>query len=64
MNLLTLLVAQSAAVQAGEELATEVMTEVPVAEMSLLDMAFKGGWIMLVLALLLPTVYLCARVIT
>jgi biopolymer transport protein ExbB len=52
MNLLTLLVAQSAAVQAGEELATEVMTEVPVAEMSLLDMAFKGGWIMLVLALL------------
>ena len=36
MNLLTLLMAQDVAMQAGEELATEVMTEVPVAEMSLL----------------------------
>lgn len=52
MNLLTLLMAQDVAMQAGEELATEVMTEVPVAEMSLLDMAVKGGWIMIVLALL------------
>ncbi len=52
MNLLTLLMAQDVAMQAGEELATEVMTEVPVAEMSLLDMAMKGGWIMLILALL------------
>lgn len=52
MNLLTLLMAQDVAMQAGEELATEVMTEVSVAEMSLLDMAMKGGWIMLILALL------------
>lgn len=53
MNLLTtLLMAQDVAVQAGEELATEVMTETAVAEMSLWEMACKGGWIMIVLALL------------
>lgn len=52
MNLLTLLMAQDVAVQAGEEVVTEVATEVAVAEMSLLEMACKGGWIMLVLALL------------
>ena len=53
--MLTLLVAQ-AATQTGSELATEVaaeMTEtVVVNEMSLWDMALKGGWIMAVLALL------------
>lgn len=52
MNLLTLLMAQDVAVQAGEEVVTEVATEVAVAEMSLLEMACKGGWIMIVLALL------------
>ncbi len=53
MNLLTtLLMAQDVAIQAGEELVTEVMTETAVAEMSLWDMACKGGWIMIVLALL------------
>ena len=53
MNLLTtLLMAQDVAVQAGEEMVTEVMTEAAVAEMSLWDMACKGGWIMIVLALL------------
>ena len=53
MNMLTtLLMAQDVAIQAGEEMVTEVMTETAVAEMSLWDMALKGGWIMGVLALL------------
>lgn len=53
MNLLTtLLMAQDVAIQTGEELATEVMTQTAVVEMSLWDMACKGGWIMIVLALL------------
>ena len=50
--LTTLLMAQDVAIQAGEEMVTEVMTETAVAEMSLWDMALKGGWIMGVLALL------------
>ena len=57
MNMLLLLVAQAAA-QVGEEVVTGVnemaaeMAEPVVAEMSLWDMALKGGWIMAVLALL------------
>ena len=54
MNMLTLLMAQAAA-QVGEEMVTEVaaeVTETVVNEMSLWDMALKGGWIMLVLAIL------------
>lgn len=54
MNMLTLLMAQ-AATQVGEEMVTEVaaeVTETVVTEMSLWDMALKGGWIMLVLAIL------------
>lgn len=54
MNMLTLLMAQAAA-QVGEEVVTEVaaeVTETVVNEMSLWEMALKGGWIMLVLALL------------
>ncbi|MBQ4519136.1 MAG: MotA/TolQ/ExbB proton channel family protein [Bacteroidaceae bacterium] len=57
MNMLLLLVAQAAA-QVGEEVVTgvnEMAAEVTgpvVAEMSLWDMALKGGWIMAVLALL------------
>lgn len=57
MNMLLLLVAQ-AATQVGEEVVTGVnemaaeMAEPVVAEMSLWDMALKGGWIMAVLALL------------
>ena len=55
--MLLLLVAQAAA-QVGEEVVTGVnemaaeVTEPVVAEMSLWDMALKGGWIMAVLALL------------
>ena len=55
--MLLLLVAQAAA-QVGEEVVTGVnemaaeMAEPVVAEMSLWDMALKGGWIMAVLALL------------
>lgn len=55
--MLLLLVAQ-AATQVGEEVVTGVnemaaeVTEPVVAEMSLWDMALKGGWIMAVLALL------------
>ena len=52
MNLLTLLAAQSVAVETGEEIVAEVVTEAAVAEMSLWDMACKGGWIMIILALL------------
>ena len=54
MNLLTLLFAQaSTALATGEEIATEVVTETAVVnEMSLWEMALKGGWIMAVLALL------------
>lgn len=57
MNMLLLLVAQAAA-QVGEEVVTGVnemaaeIAEPVVAEMSLWDMALKGGWIMAVLALL------------
>lgn len=51
MKLFTLLQAQPA-IEVGEEVITETTNALITNEMSLLDMAMKGGWIMLVLALL------------
>ncbi|MBQ8593050.1 MAG: MotA/TolQ/ExbB proton channel family protein [Bacteroidaceae bacterium] len=51
--MITLLMAQAqAAIEAGNEVVTETAVEIIQNEMSLWDMAVKGGWIMIVLALL------------
>lgn len=51
--MITLLMAQAqAAIEAGSEVVTETAVEIIQNEMSLWDMAVKGGWIMIVLALL------------
>lgn len=51
MNVLTLLLAQGSA-QVAEEVVTEVLPAVTENEMNLLEMAMKGGWIMVVLGIL------------
>lgn len=51
--MITLLMAQAqTAIEAGSEVVTETAVEIIQNEMSLWDMAVKGGWIMIVLALL------------
>ncbi len=51
MKLFTFLQVQPA-IEVGEEVVTETTNALITNEMSLLDMAMKGGWIMIVLALL------------
>lgn len=51
MKILTILQAQPT-IEVGEEMITETTNAIVTNEMNLLDMAMKGGWIMIVLALL------------